>query len=92
MASDACPSTAITAQHAHVPCLLSQYTVLDVIDTLTTVERSSFHARLGRLTAKQDVEIKQATMTFRGFRSIVEHRWAAKQFAADYCQMRDNVT
>jgi hypothetical protein len=40
---------------------------LDVIDTLTTVERSSFHARLGRLTAKQDVEIKQATMTFRGF-------------------------
>jgi hypothetical protein len=72
MASDACPSTAITVRQAHVPCVLLQYTVLDVIDKLTTVTGSSFHARVGRLTVEQDVGVEQATMAILGYGSIVE--------------------
>jgi len=37
-----------------------------MIDKLTTVRRSSVHARVGRLTAEQLVEIERATMTFLG--------------------------
>ena len=82
----------MTARHAHVPCVLSQYTVLDVIDKLTTVKRSSFHARVGRLTVEQDVEVEQAMMALLGFGSIVENRWPAEQYAIDYCWMHDNIT
>jgi hypothetical protein len=82
----------MTARHAHVPCLLSQYTVLDVIDKLTTVKRSSFHARVGRYTAEQDVDVNQARMAFLGFGSIVENRWAAEQYAVDNCRMREDIT
>jgi hypothetical protein len=42
----------MTARHVHDPRVLSQYTVMDVIDKLTTIERSSVHARVGRLTAE----------------------------------------
>ena len=35
-----------------------------MIDKLTTVRRSSVHARVGRLTAKQLIEIERAMMDF----------------------------
>ena len=37
-----------------------------MIDKLTTVRRSSVHARVGRLTAEQLVEIERAMMAFLG--------------------------
>jgi mRNA interferase MazF len=37
-----------------------------MIDKLTTVRRSNVHARVGRLTAKQLVEIERAMMAFLG--------------------------
>lgn len=37
-----------------------------MIDKLTTVRRSNAHARLGRLTAEQLVEIERAMMAFLG--------------------------
>ena len=37
-----------------------------MIDKLTTVRRSNVHARLGRLTAEQLVEIERAVMAFLG--------------------------
>ena len=37
-----------------------------MIDKLTTVRRSNVHARVGRLTAEQLVEIERATMAFLG--------------------------
>ena len=37
-----------------------------MIDKLTTVRRSNVHARVGRLTAEQLVEIERAMMAFLG--------------------------
>ncbi len=37
-----------------------------MIDKLTTVRRSNVHARVGRLTAEQLVEIERAIMAFLG--------------------------
>jgi mRNA interferase MazF len=37
-----------------------------MIDKLTTVRRSNVHTRMGRLTAKQLVEIERAMMAFLG--------------------------
>lgn len=37
-----------------------------MIDKLTTVRRSNVHARVGRLTAEQLVEIERALMAFLG--------------------------
>jgi mRNA-degrading endonuclease toxin of MazEF toxin-antitoxin module len=37
-----------------------------MIDKLTTVRRSNVHARVGRLTAEQIVEIERAMMAFLG--------------------------
>jgi mRNA interferase MazF len=37
-----------------------------MIDRLTTVRRSNVHARVGRLTAEQLVEIERAMMAFLG--------------------------
>jgi mRNA interferase MazF len=37
-----------------------------MIDKLTTVKRSNIHARVGRLTAEQLVEIERAMMAFLG--------------------------
>ncbi|MDT5191527.1 MAG: mRNA interferase MazF [Mycobacterium sp.] len=37
-----------------------------MIDKLTTVSRSNVHARVGRLTAEQIVEIERAMMAFLG--------------------------
>jgi len=37
-----------------------------MIDQLTTVKRSNVHARVGRLTAEQVVEVERAMMAFLG--------------------------
>jgi len=37
-----------------------------MIDKLTTVRRSNVHARVGRLTAEQVVEVERAMMAFLG--------------------------
>jgi mRNA interferase MazF len=37
-----------------------------MIDKLTTVRRSNVHARVGRLTAEQLVEVERAMMAFLG--------------------------
>jgi mRNA interferase MazF len=37
-----------------------------MIDRLTTVRRSNVHARVGRLTAEQVVEVERAMMAFLG--------------------------
>jgi mRNA interferase MazF len=37
-----------------------------MIDKLTTVRRSNVHARMGRLTAEQLVEVERAVMAFLG--------------------------
>lgn len=37
-----------------------------MIDKLTTVRRSNVHARVGRLTAEQLVEIERAMMAYLG--------------------------
>ncbi len=37
-----------------------------MIDKITTVRRSNVHARVGRLTAEQLVEIERAMMAFLG--------------------------
>ena len=37
-----------------------------MIDKLTTVKRSNVHARVGRLTAEQLVEVERAMMAFLG--------------------------
>jgi mRNA interferase MazF len=37
-----------------------------MVDKLTTVRRSNVHARVGRLTAEQLVEIERAVMAFLG--------------------------
>ncbi|TGD88397.1 type II toxin-antitoxin system PemK/MazF family toxin [Mycolicibacterium sp. CH28] len=37
-----------------------------MIDKLTTVRRSNVHARVGRLTAEQIVEVERAMMAFLG--------------------------
>lgn len=37
-----------------------------MIDKLTTVRKSNVHARLGRLTAEQMVEVERALMAFLG--------------------------
>lgn len=37
-----------------------------MIDKLTTVKRSNVHARVGRLTAEQVVEVERAMMAFLG--------------------------
>lgn len=46
-----------------------------MIDKLTTVKRSNVHARVGRLTAEQLVEVERAMMAFLGLASIGENRW-----------------
>lgn len=67
----------MTARNPHVPCVLSQYTVWDVIDKLATVKRSMCRASGDGILR---------------FGSIVENRWAAEQYAVVYCWTRDNIT
>ncbi len=37
-----------------------------IVDKLTTVRRSNVHARVGRLTSEQLVEVERAMMAFLG--------------------------